>query len=124
MRATSEGVDWRPVPVCVTYWGPRIGPLLAVVSEHSEVILKIDLGPDCDLIRRAFAGMWHYDMTRGGTVERDTPAKSERLFADFGDAACYAIEEIAPSRKPKPRSWKPNPSRTAFSLVSMTERGR
>lgn len=102
------------------HWQPRIGPLLAVLSENSEVTLKIDPGPDCDLIRRALAGMWHYDMTRGGSVERDAPAKNERLFADCGDALCYVLGEMRPSRRPGPRHARPNPSH-GVQIVSMPE---
>ena len=47
---------------------------------------------------RACAGQWHYDMARNGVVERDAPAKNERLFADLGDALCYAVGEMRPSR--------------------------
>src|SRR5262249_28377532 len=96
----------------LVHWGPRIGPLLAVLSDNSEVVLKIDPGPDCDLIRRALAGMWHYDVSRGGMVERDAPAKNERLFADVGDATCYVIGEMAPSRKPKPSGSRPARAKT------------
>ena len=78
-----------------SHWSPRITPLLAVLSDTSEVVLKFDPGPTCDLGRRARAGMWHYDVSRGGSVERDAPAKNERIFADIGDALCYAIDEMA-----------------------------
>lgn len=107
--AASLGGRFREGAV---HWQPRIGPLLAVLSENSDVTLKIDPGPDCDLLRRALAGLWHYDMTRGGTVERDAPAKNERLFADAGDALCYVLGEMRPSRRPGPRNARPNPART------------
>lgn len=99
----------------VEHWQPRLGPLLACLSEGAEVTLKIDPGADCELIRRALAGQWHYDLTRGGTVERDAPAKHERIFADVGDAACYVIGEMQPSKKPKPRGEKPMRSHTQFN---------
>jgi hypothetical protein len=70
----------------------------------SEVVLKFDPGPTCDLGRRACAGMWHYDMSRGGSVERDAPAKNERIFADVGDALCYAIGEMQPARRQEQRT--------------------
>jgi hypothetical protein len=82
-----------------THWSPRITPLLAVLSPNSDVTLKFDPGPTCDLGRRACAGMWHYDLSRGGSVERDAPAKNERIFADIGDALCYAIGEMQPARR-------------------------
>jgi hypothetical protein len=69
-----------------------------VLSPNSDVVLKFDPGPTCDLGRRACAGMWHYDLSRGG-IERDAPAKNERIFADVGDALCYAIGEMQPARQ-------------------------
>lgn len=87
------------------HWSPRITPLLAVLSPNSEVVLKFDPGPPCDLGRRACAGMWHYDVSRGGSVERDSPAKNERIFADIGDALCYAIGEMQPARR---QEWRPS----------------
>jgi len=99
-----------------TLWTPRLGPLLAVMHPNSEVTVKFDPGPDCDLGVRACAGMWHYDMTRGGSIERDAPAKNERIFADVGDALCYVVGEMHPSRKPKPAGWKPKPARTHFDV--------
>jgi hypothetical protein len=100
----------------VQHWQPRIGPLLAVLSDNSDVTLKIDPGPACDLLRRALAGLWHYDMTRGGTVERDAPAKNERIFADVGEALCYVLGEMRPSRRSGPRP-RPNPA-TVIELVN------
>jgi hypothetical protein len=82
-----------------THWSPRITPLLAVLSPNREVVLKLDPGPPCDLGRRACAEMWHYDVSRGGSIERDAPAKNERIFADVGDALCYAIGEMQPARR-------------------------
>jgi hypothetical protein len=93
-------------------WQPRLGPLLATLAPHAEVALLIDPGPACDWIRRALGGMWHYDQSRGGAVERDAPAKNERLFADCADALCYAIGELRPSRRPGPRHARPPAART------------
>ena len=85
------------------HWSPRITPLLAVLSPNSEVVLKFDPGPTCDLGRRACAGLWHYDVSRGGSVERDSPAKNERIFADVGDALCYAVGELQPAQRQERR---------------------
>lgn len=52
------------------------------------------------MIVGALAGAWHYDVPRGGGhVERDAPAKNERLFADAGEALAYAIGEMQPARR-------------------------
>src|SRR4029453_7382343 len=59
-----------------THWSPRITPLLAVLSPNCDVTLKFDPGPTCDLARRACAGMWHYDQSRGGSVERTRPRRT------------------------------------------------
>jgi len=34
------------------------------------------------MLVRALAGQWHYDVTHGGVIERDAPAKNQPLFAD------------------------------------------
>jgi hypothetical protein len=39
-----------------------------------------------------------YDQNRAGVVERDAPARNEHLFADLGDALCYAVGEMRPSQ--------------------------
>ena len=72
-----------------------------MLSDTSDVQLVIDPGPDCQMLVRALAGQGHYDVTRGGSVERDVPAKNERLFADLGDALCYAVGEMRPSQPMK-----------------------
>jgi len=102
------------------HWAPRIGPLLAVLSPNAEVVLKIDPTPMCELLRRALAGAWHYDVPRGGgQVERDAPAKNERLFADVGEALCYLIGEMQPTRKPRPQGQRPKPARLQFDPFKM-----
>jgi hypothetical protein len=63
---------------------------------------------------RSAAGMWHYDQSRTGVVERDAPAKNERLFADLGDALCYAVGEMQPSRTQR-RGERTRTTRTSFS---------
>ena len=94
LRETLGGVVRAGQP----HWMPRISPLLAVLNDTSDVHLVIDPGPDCAMLVRACAGQWHYDMARNGVVERDAPAKNERLFADLGDALCYAVGEMRRSR--------------------------
>lgn len=105
-----------------SHWMPRLSPLLAVLNPNSEVLPQFDPGPDCAMMVRAAAGLWHYDQSRGGSVERDAPAKNERLFADLGDALCYVIGEMQPSRKPKRRGWKPAPSKMAFDVFNYGRR--
>jgi hypothetical protein len=116
LRETLGGV----VRVGATHWSPRIGPLLAVLNDTTDVRLIIDPGPDCAMLVRACSGMWHYDVTRGGTVERDAPAKNERLFADLGDALCYAVGEMRPSR-PQKRT-EPRRTRTRFDVFNYQQR--
>lgn len=120
IRATLGGGTFKPG---AQHWTPRLAPLLAVLSPTSDVVLKFDPGPACDVGRRALAGMWHYDLTRGGTVERDAPAKNERLFADVGDALCYLVGDMRPSRAPKSRGWKPERSKIAFNVGDYTAVG-
>lgn len=112
-RRIRESIGGR-VQYGAAHWQPRLGPLLAVLREGSDVTLQIDPGPECDLIRRALAGQWHYDLTRGGMVERDAPAKNERLFADVGDALCYVLGAMQPSRPLRLRNQKPAPSKIHF----------
>jgi hypothetical protein len=101
--------------VGAVHWMPRISPLLALLNPNSDVLPQFDPGPDCAMLIRAVAGLWHYDQSRGGAVERDAPAKNERLFADLGDALCYVVGEMQPSRKPKPRGWAPTKQRVPVS---------
>ena len=110
LRETFGGV----VRAGQAHWMPRISPLLAVLSDTSGVHLVIDPGPDCATLVRACAGQWHYDMTRNGVVERDAPARNERLFADLGDALCYAVGEMRPSR-PHGRGDRNRTTKTAFN---------
>ena len=120
-RRIRESLGGRVRPGAV-HWSPRIGPLLAVLSPNSEVVLKIDPTPVCELIRRSLQGAWHYDVPRGGGhVERDAPAKNERLFADVGEALCYAIGEIQPARKARPATTRKSAlgvQRTVFERPS------
>jgi hypothetical protein len=124
IRASLGGGSFRQGAV---HWSARIGPLLAVLSDTSDVAFKFDPGANTDLGRRGFLNMWHYDLTRGGTVERDAPAKNERLFADAGDAICYALGEMHPSEglwRRKPKGSKPTPSKRDYSPLDYTSWGR
>jgi len=98
----------------VNTWAARIGPVLACLGLHAETPILFDPGPDTEYGRRAFGGMWHYDMTRNGVVERDAPAKNERLFADAGDAISYAVGALRPSR-PQGRGGRTRTTKTSFS---------
>lgn len=87
-------------------WQPRIAPLLDVLSDTADVALRIAPGPATELLRRALGGLWHYDVSRGGMVERDGPAKNEREFADAAEALCYGLSALHvsdPAWKKKPK---------------------
>jgi hypothetical protein len=88
-------------------WPPRIGPVLAVFNQgdgQGGPALQIDPGEDTVLLRKALGSRWHYPVTRGGTVIRDLPAKPNHPWEDLGDAFCYFVGGLAPSR---PESERP-----------------
>jgi|RhiMethySRZTD1v2_1073278.scaffolds.fasta_scaffold19254_8 hypothetical protein len=82
-------------------WAGRSGPLLAALNMgngRGGMALRIDPGEDTALLRQALGSRWHYSVTRSGTVIRDLPAKPNHPFEDLGDALCYVIGGMAPSR--------------------------
>jgi hypothetical protein len=96
----------------LTAWAGRLGPLLAQLGTgdgEGGWAIQIDPGPDTELLRRALAGAWHYDVTRGGATERDAPAKNEAGFADLGDALLYLLGAMKPSKPARVHSSRQSP---------------
>jgi hypothetical protein len=104
LRRVQEelGGHFRPGAVD---WPARIAPVVKLLQEQADGIaaLQIDPGPDTELLRKALAGRWHYAKNAAGTVVRDLPMKPNHPWEDLGDALCYLIGGMAPSREiPKP----------------------
>jgi hypothetical protein len=128
--ATGEQADIDQDPVRVLYellggpmspgavdWTPRIEPvttLLGMFNGHTgRPTLQIDPIDGAPLIR-ALRGAWYYP-TVNGKVSRDLPKKPNHPHEDAGDAFCYFVGGIAPSRAPR----NPNTlQRYATSAVS------
>ncbi len=102
---TTLGGSFQPGPVD---WAARSGPMLAVFNMadgRGGMALQIDPGDDTLTLRKSLAGRWHYAVTRAGTVVRDLPAKPNHPWEDAGDAFCYLLAGMQPSRPAKPRNW-------------------
>jgi hypothetical protein len=76
-------------------WPGRRDPLLAALGGRG---LRVSPGHDTDLLRRALDGRWHYPTTAAGELRSVQPAKPNPPWADLGDALCYLIGGLAPSR--------------------------
>src|SRR5262249_22923078 len=71
--------------------------LMAMLNQsdgHGGIALTIDCTPDTELLRRALAGEWSYDVTRSGTVVKDLLLKPNHSAEDCGDAICAFAERV------------------------------
>jgi hypothetical protein len=82
-------------------WTPRIDPLLALLlRRHVDGTAALQIANTehtRDLIR-ALMGRWNYPTTASGSLRTDRPDKNDHPWSDLGDALCYAVGGIAPSR--------------------------
>lgn len=100
-----------------TSWPGRRDPLLALFNRAvaGRPMLQVSPTADTELLRKALAGRWYYKQTVTGEVLKDLPEKNHP-WSDLGDAFCYLIGGIAPSREwdaaPTPRyatsHWNPH----------------
>jgi hypothetical protein len=98
IRKALGGGSMRPGP---TDWQGRSGPMLAMFNMgagNGEPALQICPGTDTEPLRRALGGVWYYGVTRGGQIVADLPFKPNHPHEDVGDAFCYLIAGMAPSR--------------------------
>ena len=102
----------------------RLGPMLALFQQgdgRGTPALQICPGPDARPLVRALSVGWDLATTRGGAIIRDQPRQPNHPHEDCGDAFCYFVGGIAPSRPPrlpKPAGWKPTRSKTAFNAFT------
>ena len=95
MRAMLPGV-YRPGP---TSWEGRRQPMLGVFNRLSLGTAVLQLDPEeCVGLIKALNGGWYYPTGPSGAVSRDLPKKPNHPHEDYGDAFCYLIEGMAPTR--------------------------
>jgi hypothetical protein len=90
-------------------WPARIEPVTAVLGQFnaftSKPVVQIDAIDGEGLIRAARA-TWVYPVVNG-RVSKDLPKKPNHPHEDHGDALCYFVGAIAPSKEPKRPGWTP-----------------
>src|SRR3990170_2746455 len=95
MRAMLPGV-YRPGPVS---WPGRRDPMLSVLNRLAQGTAVLQLDPEeCVGLIKALNGGWYYPTGPSGAVSRDLPKKPNHPHEDYGDAFCYLIEGMAPTR--------------------------
>ncbi len=101
MKRIRETLGGSVQPGAVT-WPARRDPMLAVfnMAHAGRAVLQIDPGPATELLRKALGGRWYYKKTAQGEIVKDLPHKPNHPWEDLGDAFCYLIGGIAPSRVP------------------------
>jgi len=107
--------QWQPGPVT---WDGRKDPMLALLNSMagSSPVLQIDPIQCAGLIKALDAG-WYYAMGPDGKIRKaDTasgsaqPKKPNHPHEDYGDAFCYLVAGMAPSKTPRSTSWRPEPA--------------
>jgi hypothetical protein len=95
-------------------WLGRREPLVQALSlmRDGEPVVRIVPGPDTKDLRRALRGRWFYPRRNDGTVARDLPAKPNHPWEDLGDAFCYLLAGMAPTRVQDPRGEQTHAIRT------------
>jgi hypothetical protein len=100
-------------------WHGRSGPMLSafnLTDGRGGWALQIDSGPDTETLRKALNGRWYYARNAAGTVIRDLPFKPNHPWEDLGDAFCYLIGGLAPSREPVDPEKRQRYATTAFNV--------
>lgn len=90
---------YQPGPVD---WTSRLLPLQTALNGR-QLLLDPEM---CVGLIRALNGGWHYPTGMDGKVTRDLPKKPNHPHEDYGDALCYLLAGLAPSRPlhpPRPR---------------------
>ena len=95
MRKLLPGV-YHPGPVT---WEGRLNPMLGAFNRLAGglPILQLD-GDACGGLIKALNGAWYYPTTNSGAVSRDLPKKPNHPHEDFGDAFCYLVAGMAPTK--------------------------
>lgn len=106
---------WQPGPIT---WDGRKDPMLALLNamHAGEPVLQIDPSHAPGLVKALDAGWYYAEAPGGGLRKADTasgsaqPKKPNHPHEDYGDAFCYLVAGMAPSRTPKPQGWRPEPA--------------
>ena len=118
VRVLREFVGGRFQPGPVD-WQGRLGPLLASLNtmHDGRPALRID-ARECRGLIAALNGGWHYPTDAAGRVTRDLPKKPNHPHEDYGDALCYLLGGMAPSKPVRARAaLKSYQAKTTYDLL-------
>lgn len=102
---------WQPGPIT---WDGRKDPMLALLNamHAGEPVLQIDPTHASGLVKALDSGWYYAEAPQGGLRKADTasgsaqPKKPNHPHEDYGDAFCYVVAGLAPSRTPRPQGWR------------------
>ncbi len=97
-------------------WPARRDPLLVLLNRlvRGRGALQINPTADTEPVRRALSGRWFYPRRSNGEVLKDLPEKNHP-WSDVGDALCYLVGGLAPSRAREREGARPMPRRALTS---------
>lgn len=109
-RALLPG-QYKPGPVS---WAGRLNPMLALFNLMADGRPILEIDASCRGLITALNGGWYYPKDAAGRVSRDLPKKPNHPHEDYGDAFCYLVAGLAPTKgEGKPRA--PYHATTAFN---------
>ena len=120
VRVLRETIGGRFQPGPVDWYG-RLGPLNHALNlmHEGRPSLRID-ARECKGLITALNGAWYYATDTTGRVTRDiTPKKPNHPHEDYGDAFCYLLGGMAPSRPLRERLAATGSylAKTAFHII-------
>jgi hypothetical protein len=128
LRREFRGASFRQGPVS---WDDRRDALLPVLNDMlvGEPVLQIDPVQAKGLVRALDTG-WYYAQAADGSLKRgDTkgdsvqPKKPNHPHEDFGDAFCYLLAGMAPSKPMRPANYRAQPAvNVGFSPLTYQKR--
>lgn len=82
-----------------TTWEGRNNPMLALFNRMVGGVPALTInGLECLGLIKALDGGWYYPTTNTGAVSRDLPKKPNHPHEDYGDAFCYLVAGLAPTK--------------------------
>lgn len=116
MRSLLPG-HYHPGPVNWLKAPSRRDPLMAALNGmvQGQPVLRLDPVNARGLVV-ACRGGWHFASGPDGKPKRDEPVKNHP-HSDYGDALCYALAELAPTRDRSQVGQKP-PVRSRFDPIN------
>jgi hypothetical protein len=105
-------------------WEGRRDPMIRSFNlvHDGRPALRID-AKECRGLVSALNGGWYYPTDVTGKVTKDRPKKPNHPHEDYGDAYCYLIGGLAPSRPPREeraRYLRPYRAARDFSVLGST----